>query len=266
MNRIGLAVALAIGTVVGLIFGLWPALDLKISELFFYPERGDFLLNQQPELLRLRDVSLWIIAAIATPAVLSLCARLLMPRSRPLLPNRAAILMITTLAIGPGLLTNVVLKDHWGRPRPIDVRQFHGDDRFVPWWDPRGGCPKNCSFIGGESSGAFWTLAPAALTPLPWRPLAYGAAILFGSAVGTLRIAFGGHFFSDVAFSGVITFLVIWATHGLLYRWPATRASEADIDEAIKHLAVAVRTPLMTLTGRVIDVGHRIGRRLSGDR
>ena len=61
--------------------------------------------------------------------------------------------MVATLALAPGLLTNVILKSHWGRPRPIDVVEFGGDQHFVPWWDPRGDCPDNCSFVAGEPSG-----------------------------------------------------------------------------------------------------------------
>ena len=56
----------------------------------------------------------------------------------------------------------------------------------MPWWDPRGDCPKNCSFVAGEPSGAFWTLAPAALTPPAWRALAYGASLAFGACIAAL--------------------------------------------------------------------------------
>ncbi len=86
------------------------------------------------------------------------------------------------------------------------MHQFGGDYRFTPWWDPRGDCPDNCSFIAGEPSGAFWTLAPAALAPPEWRPLAYGAALAFGVGIGVLRIAGGAHFFSDVVFAGVFMY------------------------------------------------------------
>jgi len=264
MNRTGLVIALTIAAVVGLTFGLFPTLDLAISGLFFDAEHGEFVLGHRADLLQLRDLSLWIIAAMVAPAAVSLLGRLLTPRARPLLTNRAAILLVATLALGPGLVTNVVLKDHWGRPRPIDVVPFRGDDRFVPWWDPRGGCPKNCSFVAGESSGAFWTLAPAALAPLPWRPLAYGAAILFGLAVGTLRIAFGGHFFSDVAFSGVVTFLIIWTVHGMLYRWPAAGISEDAIDHALKQSALALRASLSAVMDRVVKAARGIGQRRFG--
>ena len=57
------------------------------------------------------------------------------------------------------------------------------------------------------------------LVPAPWRVLATLGALSFGAAVGLLRMAAGAHFFSDVAFAGFFTFLLIWLVHGLLYRW-----------------------------------------------
>ena len=96
----------------------------------------------------------------------------------------------------------------------------------MPWWDPRGTCGKNCSFFSGEGATAFWTYAPAALAPAPWRPLAYAAATVFGIATSGLRMAFGGHFFTDVAVAGLVTFLVIWLAFAMIYRWQRTRLSD----------------------------------------
>jgi lipid A 4'-phosphatase len=236
MNRTGLAIALAVAVAVGLLFGLYPGLDLRIAALFYHP-RGPGTWNDSAEILKvLRDIARWTVALVAAPAFIALAVKLVRPRRPMLIPGRAAVLMIATLALAPGLLTNILLKDQWGRPRPIDVTEFDGTDRFVPWWDPRGGCPKNCSFVAGEPSGAFWTLAPALLTPPHWRALATGVALAFGSGVGLLRMWGGGHFFSDVVFAGVFTFLVIWLVHGLLYRWRATRISDAAVEHALERL------------------------------
>ena len=45
-----------------------------------------------------------------------------------------------------------------------------------------------------------------------------------------LRIAFGGHFASDVVAAGLVSFCVIWLAHGWLYRWPSTRVSDAVVE------------------------------------
>lgn len=236
MNRTGLAIALAVAASIGLLFAVDPALDLRISALFFGPQWPGHWAGLTEPLQWLRHAASWLIALIAAPAFLAFALKLVCPRWRMLIPGRAALFMIVTLALAPGLLANVVLKEHWGRSRPFYVTAFNGDDRFVPWWDPRGDCPANCSFIAGEPAGAFWTLAPAALVPPAWRVLAYAGALGFGAAVGLLRIAAGGHFFSDVVFSGVLTFLIIWVVYALIYRWRGTRITDDAVERAIARL------------------------------
>ena len=75
------------------------------------------------------------------------------------------------------------------------------------------------------------------MTPPQWRAAAYAAALVFGSAVSVLRMAAGAHFFTDVVFAGVFTFLVIWLVHGWLYRWPRTRISDEAVEQAIERIA-----------------------------
>jgi lipid A 4'-phosphatase len=241
MNRTGLVIALVVAAVVGLVFGIWPDLDLKLATLFFDPERHGFWRAYYPPVLRLRDAVTWLIALVSMPAFLALACKLIWPQRPLLIPGRAVVLMIITLALAPGVLANLVLKEHWGRPRPIDVAEFGGDEHFRPWWDPRGDCPKNCSFIAGEPSGAFWTWSPAAVTPPQWRALAYGSALAFGAAVGVLRMAAGAHFFTDVVFAGVFSFLVIWLVHGWLYRWRRTRISDAAVEGALERIVERMR-------------------------
>jgi lipid A 4'-phosphatase len=236
MNRTGLVIALAVAAAVGLVFGFWPNLDLDLAALFFDPARGGFWRAYDPPYLRARDAATWLITLVALPAFVALALKFIRPQRPSLIPGRAVLLMLLTLALAPGVVANMVFKEHWGRPRPIDVTEFGGDEHFRPWWDPRGDCPKNCSFVAGEPSGAFWTLAPAAVVPPQWRALAYGAAVAFGAAVGVLRMAAGAHFFSDVVFAGVFSFLVIWLVHGLLYRWRPTRTTDAALEGALEGM------------------------------
>jgi membrane-associated PAP2 superfamily phosphatase len=242
MNRTGLIVALAIAAVVGLAFGLFPQLDLMVSAPFHAIMIGNnaFGMRIYPPLLLARDIGLWVGGALILPAVVAFVIKLILPRRRLLISGRAVVFLVATLVLAPGLVVNVALKDHWGRPRPIDVTQFGGDQHFVAWWDPRGDCPGNCSFVSGDVSGASWTLAPAALAPPQWRALAYGAALALGAGMAVLRIMAGAHFFSDTVFAGVFTFLIIWAVHGLIYRWPATRFSDDTVERAIERIAIPV--------------------------
>ena len=125
--------------------------------------------------------------------------------------GRALLMMIASLALGPGLLVNVALKDHWHRPRPIQVVDFGGADPFRPYDRLDGLCARNCSFVSGEGASAFWTVAPALLLPPPWSAIALVAALCLAAATGALRMAFGGHFLSDTIFAALFTWLVVAA-------------------------------------------------------
>jgi lipid A 4'-phosphatase len=237
MNRTGLLIALSLAFVIGLVFGIYPELDLKLAVLFYDGATRSFPLKFDDWAAVARDGAMWIAWGMAVPAIAALVIKFLRPDRPLLMSGRAIIFLLATLTLSAGVLTNLTFKSYWGRPRPVLVMQFGGDLPFVPWWDPRGGCGRNCSFFSGEGATAFWTFAPAALTPPPWRPLAYAAATLFGVITSVLRMAFGGHFFSDVAAAGLVTFLVIWLAYGMIYRWQRTRLSDEAIDAALTRLA-----------------------------
>ncbi len=258
MNRTGLIIALAIAAVVGGVFAVFPRLDLDISALFYNPATHRFVGLGNNWVEHARDAATWLITLLVAPAFLAVAGKLAMPQRPMLIAGRAALFLIVTLALGPGMLANVLLKEHSGRMRPEDVVQFGGTEPFTPWWDPRGPCPENCSFIAGEPSGAFWTLAPAALAPPQWRALAYAGALAFGASMGTLRIASGGHFFTDVVFAGVLIFLVVWTVHGLIYRWRATRLSDATVERSLERIGKALRDGLAALARRL--PGRKIER------
>jgi membrane-associated PAP2 superfamily phosphatase len=237
MNRTGLLIALALALVVGLLFGIYPELDLKLAALFYDATTKSFLLKLNAIAAFARDGAMFIAWALALPAIVALVVKLVRPDKPLLMSGRTISFLLVTLVLSAGVLTNLTFKTYWGRPRPVVVTQFNGDLPFVPWWDPRGGCGRNCSFFSGEGATAFWAYAPAALTPPTWRPLAYAAATLFGVGTSLLRMAFGGHFFTDVAAAGVVTFLVVWLAHGYIYRWPATRLTDKGVDSALTRLA-----------------------------
>ena len=128
------------------------------------------------------------------------------------------IFLIATMIIGPGLIVNLGLKDHWHRPRPVQTQDFNGASPFTPWYDSDGACRKNCSFVSGEASTGFWMVAPASVLPPPWRGPAIVAAFAFGFGASLLRLAFGGHYLSDVLLGGLITLIVIEIIRRLI--WP----------------------------------------------
>lgn len=249
MNRQGLWIALACAAVAGGILGAFPGIDLAVAAWFYDPQTGKFPALASSWMPGVRHGAMAVVWAAVIAAAGSLILRLILPRWRQAFPARAAVLFLVAALLVPGVLSNLVFKNNWARPRPIDVTEFRGEEHFVPWWDPRGDCPSNCSFFSGEASAAFWTYAPAALAPPQWRPLAYGAATVFGLVIGLMRMAFGGHFLSDVIAAGVVAFLVVWFAHGYLYRWPRTCRPEEGWVAALSRAGLAIRAALRRLTG-----------------
>jgi membrane-associated phospholipid phosphatase len=68
--------------------------------------------------------------------------------------------------------------------------------------------------------------------------LTYFAAFALGTGMATLRTMTGAHFPSDVIFSGVFTYLIIWVVYALIYRWPRTRLSDDHVDRWLSRLAL----------------------------
>jgi lipid A 4'-phosphatase len=192
---------------------------------------------------------MWLSWLFVAPSIVALIAKFAYPEKRLLVSGRTILFFLATITLSAGVLSNLAFKSHWGRPRPVMVTEFNGPWAFKPWYDPTGACQKNCSFFTGEGATAFWTYAPAALAPPPWRPLAYAAATAFAFATGALRMAFGGHFISDVLVSGLVSFLVVWFAYALIYRWPATRLSDEAIDVTLTGCALLSRKRLQRLFG-----------------
>jgi lipid A 4'-phosphatase len=155
----------------------------------------------------------WLVAAIAVLLLGALGWGLLNNTPQGRRARQHAVFALLALALGPGLLVNTVLKDHWGRPRPAQIAQFGGSGSYVPALLPSRQCDHNCSFVSGHAAAGFFLITGAWIWPrrkLQWRI----AGIAAGSLIGLARIAQGGHFFSDVL--GAL--VVVWLCDELLYR------------------------------------------------
>lgn len=121
--------------------------------------------------------------------------------------------VLSALVVGPGIVANLVLKDHLGRARPREIVEFGGTKLFTPALVPSRECPKNCSFISGEASSIYAAFFALAFVLPPYRVALIVSGIAAGSLAGAIRIAQGAHFLSDVMFAG----LIMAATVSLLH-------------------------------------------------
>ncbi len=194
------------------LFYLYPQIDLFISSLFF--DNGFFLKNT---LFAKAIYKLTIIttAAFGIGTLFLLLYELI--AKKEFIQKRVLIYLLLALLLGPGLLVNVVLKNHWGRARPSQITYFGGTKEFTPAFVVSNQCRRNCSFTSGHAAAAFYFLALAPLFRGKKRRIAFIAALLWGSIVGFVRIIQGGHFLSDVVCSAVFVYLVSVGLYYLLF-------------------------------------------------
>jgi len=224
-----------------------PALDLKIAAYFQLPAVKAAVAALIPWFNTVRDCNVTLSAAVVLVATGTLLIKVIWPRRSTLMTARAALIVLATFALGPTLLANSILKPHSARPRPGSVVELGGTQPFVQWWDWRGQCDSNCSFVSGEASGAYALLAPAAVAPAPWRTVAIGTVVVYGTAIGVMRMAVGAHFATDVVFAGVFTALIVWFLYGWMYRWQRTRMTEEDVESFLEECHVWVRAQIARL-------------------
>jgi lipid A 4'-phosphatase len=205
----------ALAAMFAALFLLAPNLDLATAGLFYQPRERFFLAAWWPVRF-VEEVIPWTTRLIGVIAIFG--AGWLIFTGRPFwrLDRKALIFIVAATALGPGLLVNTVLKDHWGRARPSQVVEFGGAHHFTPAPLPADQCERNCAFVSGHAALGFSLVSFAFLLP-PGRKRIAGVAVAlgFGSVVGLARMASGGHFLSDVVFAGLIAVAVSW----LLYRW-----------------------------------------------
>lgn len=129
--------------------------------------------------------------------------------------NYASKLFLLALILGPGVIINGILKDHWGRPRPRQIEEFGGRWEFREVWQP--GVPgKGKSFPCGHASVGFLFFALFLGLKKHHRKIACFSlffSIAYGSLIGVARMAQGGHFLSDILWAWGITYFVILILH-----------------------------------------------------
>jgi len=225
---------LALWVALAIVFNGEPEIDRSVSSWFFaaaacadgsaHAACGAFPAAVSPFWGLLRQVLHYLPMTAAVVVVAALAREFADGRGLDHSRTRFAATALAAFAMGPGLLVNGILKDHWGRPRPVMTDLFGGDLAFVPaarWSDA---CTSNCSFISGEAASIFWLLCLVPLLPAGQRRA--GAIAITGIAIFTsgLRVAFGGHYLSDVVLGGLSSF-VVFAALAALVEWGVRRRS-----------------------------------------
>ena len=145
------------------------------------------------------------------------------------LTPRNFLFVALTIALGAGLVTNVVFKDSWGRARPSQILEFGGPKQFSPPFMRSTQCDKNCSFVSGDASLAASFLAFAVIAQRNRRRWWIGLGT-FTAIVGFMRMGRGSHFLSDVVFAVLFTVMIMLVLARMILEdrwrdWPRWRSA-----------------------------------------
>lgn len=198
----------------GVFFSVVPKIDLAASALFFDPQRNAFVGTAAP-VEALRDVFKLVYIAASAFALAGFAAAQIVARRWLGLDPAKWLFLCLCLVMGPGIVSNLALKDQWGRARPKQVVEFGGDRVFTPALVPAKQCDKNCSFVSGEASSIYMVFFAASFLSRRRTKQLIVAGIVAGSTAGLVRMSQGGHFLSDVIFAGIAMALTATALHQL---------------------------------------------------
>jgi lipid A 4'-phosphatase len=215
-----LFVALAI------LFVVFPGIDLGVAGWFFLPPRHFAIGETRVGRFFDSDVHFgmeWFLGLLVGVFAYGLYRK----RAFWNLTPRNFLFVALTIALGAGLVTNVVFKDSWGRARPSQILEFGGNKQFSPPFMRSTQCDKNCSFVSGDASlaASFLTFAMIARrNRLRW----WVGLGTFTAVVGVMRMGRGSHFLSDVVFAVIFTLMIMLVLARLILEdrwrdWPSWR-------------------------------------------
>ena len=197
---------LSFGFIALIVFLNFPQTDISIANYFWNSGWHD-----KTGWYGLVYYGVYWLSPIIVVALLSLLVYLYLTSSKKF-KKCTIFFLLTCILLGPGLVVNGIFKDHWGRARPSQITEFNGKESFVLPFVISQACHKNCSFVSGHASFGFVLFALAYVFQRRRYLIAFSSFTL-GWIIGYVRMAQGGHFFSDVLYSWLITWFVIHITY-----------------------------------------------------
>jgi lipid A 4'-phosphatase len=206
---------------------VWPNLDLIVSSWFYTSGEG-FFLADHPAFVFMHVLAVRGAWALGFGFAACVLMTAFLRKNIAGINAKSWLFLLLALLIGPVLIANVGLKDHWGRARPREVMEFGGTAAFSPALQPQPAATRNGSFVSGDGAFGFYLPCFAYLVPLNsnrknsrqvfWCAMAAGGAFAFD------RLAMGGHFLSDNLFAALLMLTATAALHAVMFGRDTTRA------------------------------------------
>lgn len=219
-------ILLAVGTII-----LFTATDLDIASLQPFYQRfsaDPWPRGNDPLWSLLYRSAPWVTGSLAVVGTVLVVIGLLRDGSKQ--ARTYGFFILLCVAVGPGLIINVALKDHWGRPRPRQIAEFGGKFAYVQPLVPA--ATRGKSFPCGHCSVGYLY----ALGWWVWRrrhPRRAAVSLAVGLTLGTFlglgRMATGAHFLSDAIWAALIAFSVAHVLYYYVLRIPAREDARATL-------------------------------------
>ena len=190
----------------GLFLTVGSSLDLVVSQLFYLGDSQFYLQSFDYITLFFRDILLpSILIYMLIIPLLGKYLNLKYLYFGHSFKIKEILLVWSSQFITILIFINLILKNLWGRSRPGETLEFGGDNIFTPWYKYSDICVSNCSFVSGDSSVGFSLVVLYFITK---NSLFLYASLVLGFSLGLIRIMEGGHYLSDVLFSGIIIMIL----------------------------------------------------------
>jgi len=216
-NRRIMLATLAAGVTTIALFNMYPELDIEAARAFYNEKRG-FVFRRLEWISVVRDATMVLYYTWYTICLVSLAATHFGKRMIAGFDSRDWLYLVLCSIAGPGVLTNGILKEVWGRARPRALEEFGRNLEFSPVLQWSQECSSNCSFVSGESSAMFMVFASLAFLLTSYRGVMFAAMVLFGGLVSLMRIGQGAHFLSDTIMAGVFMMLIAGLLYWMMYQ------------------------------------------------
>ncbi len=205
------------------LFAPWSAgLDKWLSSQFFSPASSSFSKAHYHYF-----IYHWAVVPALATAILSAVCFILSFVYKGLYSKRFPLLFLSlSMALGAGLITHLIFKEFWFRPRPIQTSLFGGIEQFNPFYMPKFTFPNFCkSFPSGHATMGFYfinlIILGVRLKSRLLKQIGIGSTIIMSFLLGFSRIAQGAHFLSDVLMSLVVTWYAALAIEKLVFDYLA---------------------------------------------
>ncbi len=254
MPELAALIVLSLGTAI--VFAS-TRLDITTIRPFYHPELADpWPIGNEPLWSLFYDSAPWVTGSLALVGAVLLVAGIIREKARRL--RLYGLFVLLCVIIGPGLIINVFLKDHWGRPRPRQIAEFGGRVEYrqplVPSRSYGKSFPCGHCSVGYLYAIGWWLWRRRSGR---WAAISLAAGLAFGTLLGIGRMAGGAHFLSDAVWSALIAYAVAHVLYYYVLRIPAREDSHASVYPLIDQSpALRVASIVMVI---VLSTGVAIG-------